>query len=301
MDNVKLICYNACGAVVYAGVPEDFRLRRDEDAPADSLEVTLPELLATPVHRVRLVVNGQVFFEGPVDEQNRTATAEKRETELVCRSYEAILLDNQAVAGTVRQPSRGVMEHWQLRPLGLTCTGGSGAVCGGEYTVAFGQSVYRALEGFARAFGQGTPWMPDRHTVCFSPREVTHWVLPEVIAATRFCRPVERISCVAVQNPVNGCYSAVTENRPAVEAGVVRRRFLKAGAAVSAREQIAAGEKAYTYMQLTLPRALCIRPGDTVDACLRPLGLEDLHKARVTSVWCTGAAGGCQTRLQVEG
>lgn len=300
MKNVFCRCFDGQDALVCTAAPVRFRLRRDEDAPADSMEAAFARSLPA-VCRVQLWVNGAMLFDGIVDEQNESAAPGTWETELVCRSFEALLLDNQAAAGTVRNPSRAVLEHWQLRPLGLKLTGGSGRVFGGEYTVPFGASVYKALLGFAALyFGAGELWMKDRHTVIFSPREVNRRVLPTVTAVEYRRCPANRIGEVAVQSSVSGCYNAVTVNEAARTAGVVRRRFLRANAAQNAAEVIAAGEKAAFAMQLTVPGEVDLRPGDTVAAVLRPLGYKDLQAARVVSVLCSGTATGVTTRLEVQ-
>ena len=156
MEGFICRCFDAEEQLLCAPVPVSFRLKRNADAPADSLELVLDGNGLPAVCRVELWAGAVLWFAGLVDEQNETADANGRSTELVCRSFEALLLDNQAAAGTVRNPSRAVLEHWQLRPLGIACAGGSGQVFGGEYTVAFGADVYTAAERFAELyFGSG--------------------------------------------------------------------------------------------------------------------------------------------------
>lgn len=301
MERVFCRCFDGQDELLCTLVPVSFRLRRDEDAPADSMEAAFAAAGLPGICRVELWVNGTVLFDGMVDEQNETVDPDGKETELVCRSFEALLLDNQAAAGTVRSPSRAVMEHWQLRPLGLTCTGGSGRVFGGEYTVPFGASVYKALLGFASLyFGAGELWMKDRHTVSFSPGAAQHRVLPVVTAVEYRRCPAKRIGEVAVQSSVSGCYNAVTVNEAAQKTGVVRRRFLRANDAQNAAGVIASGEKAAFSMLLTVPGKVDLRPGDTVTAMLRPLGYKDLQAARVVSVLCSGTAKSMTTRVEVQ-
>lgn len=114
-------CLDGEGRLVARLIPQSIRLSRDEQAPADGLEMTFPLAGLPAVARVELSDENGVIFAGIVDEQNETYTVEDRQTELVCRSFEAILLDNPAYAGTIRNPSRTVLEYGQLRPLGLVC------------------------------------------------------------------------------------------------------------------------------------------------------------------------------------
>ena len=299
MDEMICLCYGAEGELLGRVVPVSFRLQRDEDAPADSLEVEVPGSLP-PLCTVELRAGNERWFAGVVDEQNETADPNGRRTELVCRSFEAVLMDNQAVAGTVRHPSRRAMEHWQLRPLGIGCTGGQAQVFGGEYTVPFGADVYTALQRFGQLyFGSGALWMEDRHTLHFGEREPVRHVLPKVTAVTLCRRPVERISDVVMQNPLSGVYDAVLGNRAAKKAGVLRRRFLRAGDNRGA-EKLAAGEKAAFALVLTVPGGVNVRPGDRVDAVLRPLGCRDAEGAKVVSLRCSGTSAGVVTRLETE-
>ena len=298
----KVICrgYAADGSRVCSFAPVDFRLQRDEEAPADGMTVTLAETGLPALHRVELLADGVCLFDGLTDEQHERWTAGRRETELVCRSFEALLLDNKAVPGAVRCPSRTVMEHWQLRPLGLRALGGSGRVFPGEYTAVLGESVYAVLLGFARLYlGRDALWMPDETTVCFSPREARRCTLPAPVEVVFSRQPAERISEVMVQDTRSGGYGTVVENRPAKTDGVVRRRFLRS-AVGDAAALIAAGEKAAFVWQVTVPGLWDVRPGDWVDVEEMPGDFSALQGARAEAVRLSGGNDGLFTRVTLE-
>lgn len=139
-------------------VPQTVRLSRDEQAPADGLEMTFPLVGLPAVAHVELSDETGVLFAGIVDEQNETYTQEEQETELVCRSFEALLLDNPAYAGTMRNPSRAVLEYGPAASAGACLRGWAG------------RCVSRRLYGrkwHQRLYGGSGFFPPLRHGVRF--------------------------------------------------------------------------------------------------------------------------------------
>lgn len=292
-------CLDASGMTVAQLVPQTVRLSRDEQAPADGLEMTFPLVGLPAVAHVELSDETGVLFAGIVDEQNETYTQEEQETELVCRSFEALLLDNPAYAGTMRNPSRAVLEYGQLRPLGLVCVGGPDGVFRGDYTVANGTSVYTAVADFSRLYGTGAVWMPDAKTVSLDRRTDQTWYLNEWQQVQVIRRPCERISEVIAQSSVSGCYNAVSINEAAQRAGVVRRKFLKAASAATAQAYVEAGEREAFACVLTVPGLMNIRPGDRVCANLRVSGLLTALDAEVQQVLIRRDSSGDSTRIRL--
>ena len=85
------------GTELLLGNPLEAELLYDSDAPADQLKAVFPtEKLWNDLAVVRVFHQGQVVFGGIVDEQNTRVDGEGFTVELVCRSWEAILLDNEA-------------------------------------------------------------------------------------------------------------------------------------------------------------------------------------------------------------
>ena len=292
-------CLDGEGRLVARLIPQSIRLSRDEQAPADGLEMTFPLAGLPAVARVELSGENGVIFAGIVDEQNETYTAEERQTELVCRSFEAVLLDNPAYAGTIRNPSRTVLEYGQLRPLGLVCTGGPENVFRGSYTVSNRASVYTALADFSKLYGTGAVWMPDAGTVSLDRRPVQNWRLEKFLQAQVIQRPCERISEVIAQSSVSGCYNAVSINEAAQKAGVVRRKFLKACSPAAAKAYVEAGERAAFALVLTTPVFLNIHPGDRVSADLSIWNLPLLVDAEVQEVLARRDNSGDSTRIRL--
>lgn len=292
-------CLDGAGRAIARLIPQSVRLSRDEQAPADGLEMTFPLAGLPAAARVELFDENGVIFAGIVDEQNETYTAEERQTELVCRSFEAVLLDNPAYAGTIRNPSRTVLEFGQLRPLGLVCTGGPEGVFRGSYAVSGAMSVYTALAGFSKLYGTGAVWMPDKGTVSLDRRPVQNWHLEKIVQTQVIRRPCERISEVIAQSSVSGCYNAVSINEDAQKAGVVRRKFLKAGSPAAAKAYVEAGERAAFALMLTTPVFLNMHPGDRVSADLSLWDLPPLVDAEVQEVLARRDPSGDSTRIRL--
>ena len=134
--------------------PNRLRLRRDEDAPADSLEVKLPagNGVGTLCGLQCLDGQGNLLFEGIVDEQSISEAAQGCWVELSARSRAALLLDNEAQPQAYRMPSLKLLFERHAAPYGFTGYLGNDEVFGGVYTVEKGVSEWQALEGFCKTF-----------------------------------------------------------------------------------------------------------------------------------------------------
>ena len=89
----------------------------DREAPADGLKAVFPaEEMWEALSRVEVIAGGHVVFRGVVDEQNTKIGPEGLWVELVCRSMEALLLDNEACPQTVQSPSLQLLETKLLGP-----------------------------------------------------------------------------------------------------------------------------------------------------------------------------------------
>ena len=92
------------GGELLLGEPEEAVLSYDREAPADQLKAVFPaDRLWEELTEVLVYDGGEGVFRGIVDEQNTRLSEAGLSTELVCRSREALLLDNEAEPGTIRK------------------------------------------------------------------------------------------------------------------------------------------------------------------------------------------------------
>ena len=94
------------GPEMLLGEPLSVELLYDRDAPADQLTAVFPaEEPWEALSVVRVFHEGKLLFGGIVDEQNAVLSESGLQVELVCRSWEALLLDNEAQPAVLRSPS----------------------------------------------------------------------------------------------------------------------------------------------------------------------------------------------------
>ena len=93
------------GNTLCLGEPGEAELTYDREAPADLLEAVFPGEQWPELVWVTVELSGRRVFWGLVDEQNLRVGPQGRETELVCRSGEALLLDSEAPPETLSRPS----------------------------------------------------------------------------------------------------------------------------------------------------------------------------------------------------
>lgn len=145
----------AGGGSLFLGRPEEMTLKKDRGA-ADELTAVFPA--AAPwenLWRLEARLGGELFFEGIVDElvySTRTMSAR-----VVARSRAALLLDNEAMPQTIRNPSLALLESRFLKPLGFAVAQGDLSPKGGELAVKRGTSVFSLLSGFCRDFLSCSP------------------------------------------------------------------------------------------------------------------------------------------------
>ena len=141
------------GTELLLGNPLEAELLYDSDAPADQLKAVFPtEKLWDDLAVVRVFHQGQVVFGGIVDEQNTRVDGEGFTVELVCRSWEAILLDNEACPAVMRSPSLGALWEKYFKSLGFSQLQGDSSPKSGELTVEKGTSCWTLLESFCRDY-----------------------------------------------------------------------------------------------------------------------------------------------------
>ena len=141
------------GTELLLGEPMEAQLLYDSDAPASQLRAVFPaEKLWEDLAVVRVFHQGQVAFGGIVDEQNTALSGEGFTVELIARSWEALLLDNEARPAVLRSPSLGLLWERYFQPLGLTSVVGDQSPKAGELAVEKGTSCWELLESFCRDY-----------------------------------------------------------------------------------------------------------------------------------------------------
>lgn len=133
--------------------PVRVRLNRSAEAPADALTAVFPfqENVGNLTALRVLEEDGAVCFEGIVDEQTFVFDM-GAQMKLEARSRAALLLDNEAAAETITNPSLALIFARYFAPHGFAGFLGAGSAFPGELTVAKGMSEWQAAELFCRKF-----------------------------------------------------------------------------------------------------------------------------------------------------
>ncbi|MGN0478866.1 MAG: hypothetical protein ACI4GO_05500 [Hominenteromicrobium sp.] len=247
--------------------PVRISLQRDEDTPADSLELTYTPsgpLLNREPCGVRMERGGTVLFSGILDEHSVRTSGGVRTEFFALRSRAAALLDNEAQPGQLRMPSLRLIETLFLLPFGLRAEGGDFRPKAGEFVVEKGTSCWEAVCGFSSAFLHRTPHCLRDGTLCFSERAAKTLRLAGVQETELLHRPYARLSRIVVQNTRTGAYNTVYENPAA--AGVSRVRYLSAYARTAPETLIADGEREALRLRVVCAGFADAEPGDLYEA-----------------------------------
>ena len=228
------------GETIDLGEPEELSLSYDRDAPADLLRVKFPARSLWPeLREVRLLENGESFFRGIVDEQNTALSSAGLRTELICRSPEALLLDNEAQPETITNPSLTMLEDKLLIPVGLTLGAGDAERKRGELTVGKGDSCWTVLNAFCRSFLGTTPYVDETGVVRCDTPEVKRVSPSQVISAQIHYKPCKVISQVWKQSS-RGEYDTLYQGS---RQAVCRRRYVSMESGKDPRSVISEGEQ----------------------------------------------------------
>lgn len=285
------------GGEMLLGQPLEAELLREADAPAHQLTAVFPaERPWQELAAVRAVHQGEVVFGGPVDEQNTRLTEDGLRVELVCRSWEALLLDNEAQPGLLRSPSlEGLWEKYLL-PLGFAGVEGDKGPFSGELAVEKGQSCWQVLAAFCGEYLGAAPWVDgDRVVHCLAPASLQVEAGP-VTGAELSLLPCKRLSAVWQQS-YRGGYD--TPFRPEEEPPWPRQRYVSVEEGRDPRALVAAGERQSRRLTVECPGLLWPAPGALVSGGAGPLG-RFAGWTPVSLRWQLDGAGQ-RTTLAMEG
>ncbi len=238
----------AGGEQMLLGDPLEAVLSFDRDAPADQLKAVFPaKELWEPLREVLAYDNGRGVFRGIVDEQNTRLTAEGLFVETVCRSREALLLDNEAEPVPIRNPSLAVLHKKLLEPLGFSEITGSAQCARGELHVEKGTSCWQVLAEFCREILGTEPYAGldgTLHCEGVPSREIE---LNHVFAAEMAWRPYKRLSAVWKQ----GCRGGYDTLYADPKAPVVRRRYISAQNGGNPRKMLESARQGSSRLTVT--------------------------------------------------
>lgn len=236
------------GGQMLLGEPEETVLSYDKDAPADLLKAVFPaERLWEELCQVLIYRDGKAAFRGVVDEQNTRLGSDGLSVELVCRSLEGILLDNEAAPQVIRGPSLEILGKKILEPLGFLAIAGDKSRKRGELTVEKGMSCWTVLENFCRDYLGTVPYVDANWTVHCESLAAEDRELREVISAEVSFLPCKQISEVWKQG-YRGGYDTVYRN---TRAAGMRRRYLSAQSEKDPRELLEQGRQESFLLTVT--------------------------------------------------
>lgn len=276
--------------------PVRMKLTRQSGTPANMLEVVFSAaaaLFSAEPCAVRAELDGAEIFAGIVDEHAVRLERGGRQEGFSCRSMAALLLDSEAMPGTLEMPSLRVMEKLYLAPFGLRAAGGDFVPKRGQLVIEAGMTCWEVLCAFAERFLGCTPYCAG-DTVYFGTREPGKITLPQLksLEVVRCAR--EQLSRVVVQSAQTGAYSAVYEN---AAAPVARVRYLSARSEISPTALFAEGERNALRVEAVCAGYVDTRPGDIVEST----EYEDaLCGLRVVNMVFAAENGVSETRLTLE-
>lgn len=228
------------GGQMLLGDPKEAVLSFDRDAPADQLKAVFPaDRIWEDICEVAAYDRGTGVFRGIVDEQITRLTPEGLFVELVCRSREALLLDNEAEPVAIKRPSLESIHRRLLEPLGFTQVLGSGGAVPGELRVEKGTSCWEVLSSFCGEYFGTEPYVDFDgaiHCEGVGEREI---ILSDVVSAQVERMPYKRLSAVWKQG-YRGGYDTLFSDP---EAPVVRRRYISAQNGADPREMLSRAKR----------------------------------------------------------
>lgn len=238
----------AGGGQMLLGDPQEAVLSYDREAPADQLKAVFPaDRMWEPLAEVCVYHEGQGIFRGIVDEQNTRLGAGGLTVELVCRSREALLLDNEAEPGCIRSPSLEVLRRRMLEPLGLREVQGPGGSVRGELMVEKGSSCWAVLAGFCRDYLGTEPYVDFDGVVQCGPEKARRLELSRVVSAEICQMPCKELSAVWKQGYRGGYDTLFRESR----AQGTRRRYLSAQSGKDPRDLLREARRESFLLRVT--------------------------------------------------
>ena len=285
----------AGGGQMLLGAPKEAVLSYDREAPACQLKAIFPaERIWEDLEEVRVYEGGRGLFRGMVDEQNTAMGPKGLLVELVCRSREALLLDNEAEPRAFGNPSLGAIRRRLLEPLGFDQVTGEDGRFPGELLVEKGRSCWQVLAEFCQDYLGTRPYVDFEgvlHCEGAGPRGLE---LDRVMEA-KLCRlPCKRLSALYKQGYRGGYDTRFTDP----EAAVPRRRYISAQSGQNPRQLLKEARQASFLLTVTCAGAWWPQGDCTARVALPRVGRFVGCPVKKAVVWMDGS--GVHTRLTLE-
>ena len=285
------------GTEMLLGDPTEAQLCYDSDAPADQLTAVFPaEKVWEDLAVVRVFHEGEVVFGGIVDEQNTRLSGEGFSVELVCRSWEALLLDNEAQPGVLRNPSLGYLWEKYFKSLGFLDILGDKEPKTAELTVEKGVSCWDLLEGFCRDYLGTVPYVDGGGVLHCEGIPESQLTAGSVLTGEFSRQPCKQLSAVWQQS-FRGTYDTPFRNTAAW--GIKRQRYVSMEERRDPRELLREGERESRLLTVECLGNFWPPRGALVTVEVQKLG--KFPQCPVRSARYTRNSRGERTKLVLEG
>lgn len=228
--------YDFKGAEIALPEYADFEISREENVPADYLEVRFPYFENNGrLSRICLYDNDGLLFKGICDEIVNIKSASGVFVRIYCRNMFALLIDNEAAPGTFTSITAQIIFDRYLKPLGFKDFAADGRALSGDFTVAKGTSVYSVLSEFCRIKYNATPRLSEDNVILFNPGDSGEKVVfsdKENKNRLNYSKiefsicPCKLISKINVKTSETDFYTSALHNSFAENMGIVRERYL---------------------------------------------------------------------------
>lgn len=277
---------NKSGSEILLGAPLRMEIKKDRGA-ADMLTILFPAAdiweNIRSIYGYRAESHGLVFS-GLVDEQTALFGGDGIRIEMVARSLAALLIDNEVMPQTIRNPSLAFISRHFLEPLGLRAAAGDMAARSGELVIKKGTSVMSLMNEFCRVFLGTEPYVTREGLVYCGGSPSPGRVKPDRLLSWEISeKNCEILSEVWAKNSKTGGYSARFVN-PLAD-GIVRRRYTDKPGTVdfSVKRQVRAAVPGFVEV-------------DIFDRAELPMGIT----GTVTGVKISGGNSGFTTFITAE-
>lgn len=280
------------GTQMLLGEPTEAVLSFEDDAPADQLKAVFPaDKLWESMKEVIVYKDGKILFRGIVDEQNTTLSSTGLFVELVCRSMEAVLLDNEAEPMIINTPSLPLITRKLLEPLGFPETVGEESAVSGQVNVKKGTSCWTVLADFCKTHFGTVPRVDEKGVIHCEGDIPETAEIDEIISAEISQLRCKKISAVW-QQCYGGGYDVCFKNP---EAAGERRRYLSMQSGKDPREVIAGAEEESFLLTVNCHGAYWLKRGSRVNVTIPKVGR--FENCPIREIICCRDKNGERTRL----
>lgn len=218
---------------------QSIKISREENVPADYMEVTFP-LFKDREELNNIIVNdgSELVFKGVCDEIASIKSAAGKYVKIYCRSMFSLLIDNEAIPGSFKNVTAQIIFDRYLKKYGFKKFIADDTALQGDFTVAKGTSVYEVLYDFCRIHYNSIPCLLNEEiisfngcnrerVITFSDKEIKgfgKYYDYFLISVSKY--PCRLISKINIKTSENDFYTTVLHNNFAENKGIVRERCI---------------------------------------------------------------------------